>query len=967
MRVYVSAGFVFSCVNDCLVSCVVLSFFVLCCVAMSFVCTNHRYNERNGHNRGNILEIWKEILNNMTKERLVELSKKLCKQPIKSHEILQQVIMLVLDKALMEPYFGDMYSDLCVMLQMKLPTTNFVRTVRNYDTNKYYWTNDNDINEEMAGPYNSLDEVRTAARDNIESLKPERRPDNVAFSIEDYLVENKNSVKIFIGDNNKYYAVARRVPPVSEEVQSIGLFGPYRNKTAAEENASKMNSFKRLLLNQCHSEYEKIAKYDEKIEAYKKLKGTIEELEYDEDYLEDLQYARIKVKHRSLGNISFIGHLYLRKMIQVGSCGRFRWCYVFFVYRCPCFVCILCHSLDLHTNHCFVCVCGTQEKIIHECICNLSGIVFKDKTAREGQPMSYEVIKEPDEEDVECLCTLFATIGRFFDHAKNAAHVQKMEAYIVRLSQLGDAKNCSSSFRFIMCRDTVDLRKRKWIPHFNFTSLQFHIGQESRQHQVQYQRETEASRQKAAEERCQELRQRQVQHMELKQRQKDLVQRSWSFQRYTDTLDQSAKPRSISTVQISWINLPKFQSAKSLMVSVKANGDRCKVLCDLNGLCNAITEDGNSTLGRSRTWSGVLFDAEKVSIGGSPAYLCFNLMNLAMCAVPNDMEERNRLVSVIVSEMGIPNLFSKKFAQASEWESVLTQEYPFATDGLIFCSNTFNEIKESSEMCFKWKPEITIDFLLGHHPVRSSNGIVEYQIYASNTNSLVGESENDYLYHTAKLNHSLFCDSIFSSTVKLRVSEIDRFVGSPVVELKWNFESMAWTFVKIRNDKQRANTIKVVSELVELVKDPLSITHALSNVELVQSSSAKEGPYYQLSSKPGLDAFRRQHRRIKEFLFQMYAGSEILDLCCGKLSDLGIWNRNGIKTVVAIDRDEAALEIAARRVSQRSHGCSVRLICADLGIMECCWERNCNHLASHSVTLVCTISPMNRWTRFFPT
>ncbi len=64
----------------------------------------------------------------------------------------------------------------------------------------------------------------------------------------------------------------------------------------------------------------------------------------------------------------------------------------------------------------------------------------------------------------------------------------------------------------------------------------------------------------------------------------------------------------------------------------------------------------------------------------------------------------------------------------------------------------------------------------------------------------------------------------------------------------------------------------------------------------------------------------------------LYAGSEILDLLCGKLSDLDIWNRNGIKTAVAMDRDEAALEIAARRVSHRPSGCSVRLICADLGI-----------------------------------
>ena len=100
---------------------------------------------------------------------------------------------------------------------------------------------------------------------------------------------------------------------------------------------------------------------------------------------------------------------------------------------------------------------------MHECICNLSGIAFTEKTAREGQPLPYEVTNEPDEEDIESLCKLLATIGKSFDHAKSPVHVQKMDTYMVRLSQLGEASNYNSRFRF-MCKDTVDLRRRKWIP-----------------------------------------------------------------------------------------------------------------------------------------------------------------------------------------------------------------------------------------------------------------------------------------------------------------------------------------------------------------------------------------------------------------------------------------------------------------------------------------------------------------------
>ena len=261
------------------------------------------------------------ILNKMTKDRFAKLSQELCAQPIETMDILRTVIMLVFDKALMEPAFGDMYSDLCLKLQQKLPTNSFVRTVKDYDTDEYYWTADNDVNEELAGPYLSFEEVRVAARENVDGVKPEKRPEGVSFSIEDYLVEKKNSVKIFVGDDNKYYAVAKRVPADS---QSIGLFGPFPDKASAEDKAKKMNSFKRMLLNQCQVEYEKegeVTKFDEKIEEFKKQKDTMDPKEFANG-LEDLTFDRLKVKRRCLGNISFIGQLYVKKMLQVPTSSR---------------------------------------------------------------------------------------------------------------------------------------------------------------------------------------------------------------------------------------------------------------------------------------------------------------------------------------------------------------------------------------------------------------------------------------------------------------------------------------------------------------------------------------------------------------------------------------------------------------------------------------------------------------------
>ena len=191
--------------------------------------------------------------------------------------------------------------------------------------------------------------------------------------------------------------------------------GPFRDKATAEENARKMNSFKRLLLNQCQLEFESkpsVAHYEVEIKELRKLKGILEEREY-ESSLQDLLTAR---RRYLLGNVIFIGHLYVKNLFPRGA-------------------------------------------IIHECLCYLSRIKFTDRESW----VTIASINDPDEEDVERFCKLLETVGQTLEQTPSGS--SKLDAYLARVTELGESTTYSFSVR-LMCKDTVDLRQRKWAPFY---------------------------------------------------------------------------------------------------------------------------------------------------------------------------------------------------------------------------------------------------------------------------------------------------------------------------------------------------------------------------------------------------------------------------------------------------------------------------------------------------------------------
>lgn len=103
-----------------------------------------------------------------------------------------------------------------------------------------------------------------------------------------------------------------------------------------------------------------------------------------------------KAKRRTMGNIRFIGELYKLRILT--------------------------------------------ENIMHDCIIKL--------------------LKAKDDESLECLCQLMATIGKDLDHEKAK---NRMDQYFTKVDKIIQSKKNPPRIRFLLC-DLVDLRKSAWKP-----------------------------------------------------------------------------------------------------------------------------------------------------------------------------------------------------------------------------------------------------------------------------------------------------------------------------------------------------------------------------------------------------------------------------------------------------------------------------------------------------------------------
>ncbi|XP_059187653.1 eukaryotic translation initiation factor 4 gamma 1-like isoform X2 [Centropristis striata] len=154
-------------------------------------------------------------------------------------------------------------------------------------------------------------------------------------------------------------------------------------------------NFRKLLLNRCQKEFEKDKDDDEIFERKQKELEAASVAEEKQRLSDELQDAKDKARRRSLGNIKFIGELFKLKMLT--------------------------------------------EVIMHDCIVKL--------------------LKNHDEESLECLCRLLSTIGKDLDFEKAKP---RMDQYFHQMGKIIKERKTTSRIRF-MLQDVLDLRWNNWV------------------------------------------------------------------------------------------------------------------------------------------------------------------------------------------------------------------------------------------------------------------------------------------------------------------------------------------------------------------------------------------------------------------------------------------------------------------------------------------------------------------------
>ncbi|KAG9337675.1 hypothetical protein JZ751_028325 [Albula glossodonta] len=150
-----------------------------------------------------------------------------------------------------------------------------------------------------------------------------------------------------------------------------------------------------LLLNRCQKEFEKDKVDDDVFERKQKELESAASASERERLQEELEEAKDKARRRSIGNIKFIGELFKLKMLT--------------------------------------------EAIMHDCVVKL--------------------LKNHDEESLECLCRLLTTIGKDLDFEKAKP---RMDQYFNQMEKIVKERKTSSRIRF-MLQDVIDLRLHNWV------------------------------------------------------------------------------------------------------------------------------------------------------------------------------------------------------------------------------------------------------------------------------------------------------------------------------------------------------------------------------------------------------------------------------------------------------------------------------------------------------------------------
>ena len=102
------------------------------------------------------------ILNKITPQTFIKLTGRLSEIPIHNSAMLEELVRLIFNKAVLEPSFANLYAEMCTILDSSNNYTNFCHVVWNRDTNQYLWLKDIQYGNVLAGPYSTLQECINA-------------------------------------------------------------------------------------------------------------------------------------------------------------------------------------------------------------------------------------------------------------------------------------------------------------------------------------------------------------------------------------------------------------------------------------------------------------------------------------------------------------------------------------------------------------------------------------------------------------------------------------------------------------------------------------------------------------------------------------------------------------------------------------------------------------------------------------
>lgn len=370
------------------------------------------------------------ILNKMTKEKFEKLSGQICDIPVLSYEMLSLVIHIVYEKAINEPYFGDMYANLCKKIAQNAQVNSFVQIIESDEDYQaggeesghkvYRWSNDVGLtDEQVVGPFNSPEECIATAMDPANAPEPVERSEQMELVLDSLKIQKGQFMKIMKHPDPEegeaaYYTVYFAVSEAKECGQQLSE-DIFLSERECASDANKQNSFKRSLLNKCEDEFNKqdmhVAWKKEKKE-YDETKSKLTETQRETQKIE-LEIRRVQLKKQMLGNVKFIGQLF-----KVGL---------------------------------------LKEKIMRYCVAQLLKL---DESKGKSKNPEYRDTGDMDldEEDHEAVCSMFGTIGKTIDHNQAATF---MQVCFDKIEKLSNNTKIPTRPRF-MYKDLIELRANYW-------------------------------------------------------------------------------------------------------------------------------------------------------------------------------------------------------------------------------------------------------------------------------------------------------------------------------------------------------------------------------------------------------------------------------------------------------------------------------------------------------------------------